>query len=115
MYVLLKVRNLMPTEKDIWLTMMTILYHCGLLVMVIILLSHQPSIVLADTLTPTAAPTSVNLSTYFPTMHHNTTHNTTTTKIDDRGRFHLTKSGLVAVVVAPAALIIVFFYVKSLY
>ena len=114
MYVLLKVRNLTPTEKDIWLTMMTILYHC-LLVIVIILLSHQPSIVLAHVLTPTAAPTSVNVSAYFPTIHHNTTHNTTTTEIDDRGRFHLTKSGLVAVVVAPAALIIVFFYVKSLY
>ena len=115
MYVLLKVRNLTPIEKDIWLTMMTILYHCGLLVMVIILLSHQPSIVLAHEITPTAAPTSVNVSAYFPTIHHNTTHNTTSTEIDDRGRFHLTKGGLVAVVVAPAALIIVFFYVKSLY
>ena len=99
--------------------MMTIMYHCSLLVMVILLLSHQPSIVLADTLTPTTVPTNVNVSAYFPTLQPtvNSTihHHNNTTEIDDRGRFHLTKSGLVAVVVAPAALIVVFFYVKSLY
>lgn len=100
--------------------MMTTIYHCGLLVMVMILLSYQPSVVLADILTPTAVPTNVDVSSNFPTleptvnstMHHNTT---TEIPVDDRGRFHLTKSGLIAVVVAPAALIIVFFYVKSLY